>query len=194
MRSLTPSAEKICAIAVEQFAELGYDASSLNDIAAAAGMRKPSLYAHFAGKDDLFQVVYARALHAEHEYLEACFAEQVPTGELPGQRFAERLNARYQASAHLRFMLRTAFFPPSELRPVICAGFEAYLARLGELFAQALRTFAPGLEEGQQRLYGDAYLGIVDSLNVELIYAGAEAFERRLAALWWMFGMSLAKL
>ncbi|KDN98630.1 TetR/AcrR family transcriptional regulator [Pseudomonas donghuensis] len=194
MRSLTPSAEKICAIAVEQFAELGYDASSLNDIAAAAGMRKPSLYAHFAGKDDLFQVVYARALHAEHEYLEACFAEKVTAGELPGQRFAERLNQRYQASAHLRFMLRTAFFPPSELRPVICAGFEAYLARLGELFTQALRRYAPALDEQQQRLYGDAYLGIVDSLNVELIYAGAGAFERRLAALWRLFGESLARL
>ena len=194
MRSLTPSAEKICALAVEQFAELGYDASSLNDIAAAAGMRKPSLYAHFAGKDDLFQVVYARALHAEHEYLEACFAEKVTAGELPGQRFAERLNQRYQASAHLRFMLRTAFFPPSELRPVICAGFEAYLARLGELFTQALRRYASALDEQQQRLYGDAYLGIVDSLNVELIYAGAGAFERRLAALWRLFGESLARL
>ncbi|MCS5516830.1 TetR/AcrR family transcriptional regulator [Pseudomonas qingdaonensis] len=75
MRTLTPSAQKVCAIAVEQFAEHGYDAASLNDIAAAAGMRKPSLYAHFSSKDDLFEAVFERAVEAERLYVEQCFAQ-----------------------------------------------------------------------------------------------------------------------
>ena len=52
MKPLTPSASNICAVAVEHFADHGYDASSLNEIAVRAGMRKASLYAHFVSKDD----------------------------------------------------------------------------------------------------------------------------------------------
>lgn len=189
MRTLTPSAQKICAIAVEQFAEHGYDAASLNDIAAAAGMRKPSLYAHFTSKDDLFEAVFERAVEAERLYVEDCFAQC--DAVLPGARYSHCLGERYQLSAHLRFLLRTAFFPPQALRPIISAGFEGYLARLGEVFEQALGTCLPHLPAARRALYVDAYLGVVDSLSVELIYAGPEAYARRLRAMWAVFGDSL---
>ena len=113
MRTLTPSAQKICAIAVEQFAERGYDVASLNDIAAAAGMRKPSLYAHFSSKEDLFEAAFERAVEAERLYVEQCFAQC--DDALPGAGYAHCLGERYQQSAHLRFLLRTAFFPPAAL-------------------------------------------------------------------------------
>ncbi|PWB31444.1 TetR family transcriptional regulator [Pseudomonas sp. SDI] len=187
MRSLTPSAEKICTVAVEQFAAFGYDAASLNDIAVASGLRKPSLYAHFSSKDDLFEAVLECALAAERAHIEACFAEPEPT--LPGARYSHTLGERYAASAHLRFLLRSAFFPPAPLRPLISAGFEDYLARLGELFEQQL-TETDVLSRQRCR---DAYMGIVDSLSVELIYAGQAAYRRRLEALWWMFEGALGQ-
>lgn len=188
MRTLSPSAEKICVIAVEQFAASGYDAASLNDIAVAAGLRKPSLYAHFSSKDDLFEAVFERAVAAERLYVEQCFA-QAPAG-VPGACYSHSLGERYQGSAHLRFLLRSAFFPPAPLRPMISAGFEGYLARLGALFNQALD--GRSIDNARRDLYVDAYLGIVDSLSVELIYAGNEAYTRRLQALWWMFEQALA--
>ena len=113
MRVLSPSAEKICLVAVEQFAESGYDAASLNDIAVAVGMRKPSLYAHFSGKVDLFEAVFERAIEAERLYVEGCFAGD---GGLPGALYAQQLSERFLESAHLRFLLRAAFFPPADLR------------------------------------------------------------------------------
>lgn len=189
MRTLTPSAQKICAIAVEQFAEHGYDAASLNDIAVAAGMRKPSLYAHFSSKDDLFEAVFERALEAERLYVQDCFAQCAD--EVPGARYSHCLGERYQQSAHLRFLLRTAFFPPAALRPIISLGFEGYLTRLGEVFAQALGACLPHLPLARRGLYVDAYLGVVDSLSVELIYAGPEAYARRLRAMWAVFGDAL---
>lgn len=189
MRTLTPSAQKICAIAVEQFAERGYDVASLNDIAAAAGMRKPSLYAHFSSKEDLFEVAFERAVEAERLYVEDCFAQC--SAALPGARYSHCLGERYQASAHLRFLLRMAFFPPAELRPIISAGFEGYLTRLGEVFEQALRGCLPQLSAELHGLYVDAYLGVIDSLSVELIYAGPDAYARRLRAMWRVFGDSL---
>ncbi|MFS7182858.1 TetR/AcrR family transcriptional regulator [Serratia proteamaculans] len=51
---LTSAAERIAQLALEQFAEHGYDAASLNDIAVRAGIKKASLYAHFASKDALY--------------------------------------------------------------------------------------------------------------------------------------------
>jgi len=188
MRVLSPSAEKICVVAVEQFAESGYDAASLNDIAVAVGMRKPSLYAHFSSKVDLFEAVFERAIEAERLYVEGCFAAD---GGLPGALYGQRLAERFQESAHLRFLLRAAFFPPADLRPMISSGFEAYLERMGEVFGKALEQQFPRLVAQRRQLFVDAYLGVIDSLTVELIYAGQAAYERRLRAMWTIFSASL---
>ena len=192
MKVLSPSASRICDIALVHFAERGYDASSLNEIAVVAGMRKPSLYAHFKSKDDLFNAVLNLALVTERLYIEEIFANVPANNEPPGKLYTDSLSKRYESSAALRFLLRTAFFPPLELKVSVTTGFEAYLDRLRELFGASLENTYPALSATEISMFQDAYIGVIDSLHVELIYCSEGAYCRRLAALWRILGDSLS--
>jgi len=51
------TAKRIQETALKYFAEKGYDATTLADIAGEIGIKKPSIYAHYASKMDLFLAI-----------------------------------------------------------------------------------------------------------------------------------------
>ncbi|MEM1110915.1 MAG: TetR/AcrR family transcriptional regulator [Pseudomonadota bacterium] len=61
-KPLRPTAERILDAAEDLFAERGYAATSLGDVADRVGIRSPSLYNHFRNKEALYTAVLERLL------------------------------------------------------------------------------------------------------------------------------------
>jgi AcrR family transcriptional regulator len=59
---VTPRQDEILARAAELFAARGYRATSLAELAEAAGIAKPTIFHHFRSKQDILYELYARAM------------------------------------------------------------------------------------------------------------------------------------
>ena len=62
---------RIIDAAMQHFAEHGYHAARVGDIAATLGIAKGSIFQHFGSKDGLFFEVYKRAVRSFSKYLDA---------------------------------------------------------------------------------------------------------------------------
>jgi AcrR family transcriptional regulator len=71
--------ELILGVAGATFAQDGYHGASMDEMAAAAGVSKPMLYAYFGSKEGLYLAYLARAGRELIERLEHVFATDDPT-------------------------------------------------------------------------------------------------------------------
>ncbi|MGG4605899.1 TetR/AcrR family transcriptional regulator [Paenalcaligenes sp. Me131] len=189
--ALSPSAERICQAAILHFSEHHYDGASLNEIAAAAGIRKASLYAHFKSKDELYLAAFNRALAVELEHVQHCFSHS-DTAPL-GMQYCQSLQERYIKAPTLRFMLLAAYLQPASLKAALDEGYEDYLQLLNDRFRETLLAAHPALATHTRAItqFSSAYLGIVDSLHVKLVYTNGQEFQGRLSALEMLLTTSL---
>jgi len=90
VRSADPNAKRLQIIqaAAAVFAKSGYDAALMDDVAAAAGVSKGSLYDYFRNKEDLFYAVFE---WFQRRLLDASVAEIAPGTDARAQvaAFAE---------------------------------------------------------------------------------------------------------
>lgn len=76
----TRTRARIVAAAVEAFGRDGYGATSLDEIAAAVGVRKQTLLYYFANKPDLFAAAAAEAAQAVYGSLDGALRRHDPGG------------------------------------------------------------------------------------------------------------------
>ena len=81
-----PTEDQMLDAACAVFAAQGFANASMEAIAARAGTTKPTLYARFGAKDQLF----ARAVRREHELLNSWIAKAYAAG--PDEPFRQRLH------------------------------------------------------------------------------------------------------
>jgi len=167
---------QLLSVALEVFARQGFHATSMNDIADAAGITKPVLYQHFASKRQL----YLELLGEVADRLLGSIAEAVSTAGNPREQVERGFAAYFQwvSDDHDSFTL------------LFGSG-----ARRDEEFAEAVRnvesTIAaaiaglirpPDIDPLHQRTLAFALVGLAEGTSRHLVAAGEPFDPARVAA------------
>ncbi|WP_026589962.1 MULTISPECIES: TetR/AcrR family transcriptional regulator [unclassified Bacillus (in: firmicutes)] len=190
------TANRIKAVALSHFARYGYEGTSLANIAQEVGIKKPSIYAHFKGKEELYFTCLEAALQKDLQ----CFTDDMENfSESSTEALLVNLlkgyAKRFGESEESMFWLRTSYFPPDAFREQIIEKANAHIENIRELL---FPVFKRANEQGELHNIEikdalEAYLCLIDGLMVELLFAGLNRFKTRLNASWKVFWNGLSK-
>ena len=172
-----------------RFAVQGFDATTMNEIAADVGIKKPSVYAHFRNKDELFLNLIPKIVDDELNH-----ARQVLQGgdgiKQQLRAYLEGIQERFEQSHQVRFWIRTLFAPPVHLYDVVMQPMHVFMEDLENIIRQALAQ-SPLANQENTGLSVDTlamtYMALIDSLQSELLFGGAHKYKRRLESVWIVF-------
>lgn len=185
------SARDIRLAAIRLFGQQGYTATPLSAIAAAVGIKAPSLYAHFRSKEDLFRTVFDEAVRMELQELMAAMTPEASASD-GLRRYLEETAGRFESSLHLPFLLRSIYLPPASLAAHIRERDQVFSAELVRRVEEALlrqTASAPlGMSPAEAAL---AFTGILRGIHAELLYAGPGPAQRLTQALWRTYARAL---
>ena len=153
---------QVLTVASELFAAKGFEATSIRDIATAAGMMSGSLYYHFASKEDLYIAVQDASISKIFNAVE----QAIPGIADPW----DRLEAA--AIAHVEAMLDrsgfrvlvTPLFPPGldkTVRDALVAQRDRFERRIDGVIAEL-----PLPESLDRRIFRQHYLGALNWIPV----------------------------
>ena len=148
----TQRREQLISIGRELFAERGFDATSVEEIAARAKVSKPVVYEHFGGKEGLYAVVVDREVRSLLDRLSAALTAGHPRElleqaalalldyievETDGFRVLVRESPILSATGSFSSVLNDV---AHQVEHILGAEFKArdYDPRLAELYSQAL--------------------------------------------------------
>ncbi|WP_038343891.1 TetR/AcrR family transcriptional regulator [Acinetobacter sp. A47] len=178
------TAAKIQKYALERFAKQGFAATSLNEIATDVGIKKPSIYAHFKNKDELYLSLIPIMIDEELGY-----AKTVLQG---GQQLRQQLSdylvsieQRFNNSYAVQFWMNALISPPVHLYDQVIEPMHVFMAELEQLFTQVIRDSGinPTPHTLEPQIFARVCMSFVDALQSELIYGGKEKFRLRLDAI-----------
>ncbi|MGK7377566.1 TetR/AcrR family transcriptional regulator [Planococcus sp. 1R117A] len=189
--------DEILHTALSYFANEGYEGASLGKIAEAVGIKKPSIYAHYSGKDDLFFSAMEYALKSERRHLATYFTDMKNEPlEVLLLGYFEWFIKDLEGNEHMKFILRTMYFPPARLEKEIAEV-------INPLFDQMHRHLTRVFRERERRekiLYSDdfsscslAFITVIEGTITELVYSGTAAYRKRFEAVWPIFWRGLVK-
>ncbi|CAH0241407.1 hypothetical protein SRABI80_02762 [Peribacillus frigoritolerans] len=158
---------------------------------------RDSLYAHFKGKDDLFLQVLRDAketeLSSKLQYFRKVDSKN-PEKDLYG--FLQLVIDLFQKNEHIKFWLRMSFFPPAHLEKEIGQEVidieEKVQAILECKFHDWINAKLIVEDEAITPTY--AFLGVVDSILLELVYGNDEKrLNDKLSASWKVFWRGISQ-
>lgn len=131
--------------AVGVFAENGYHAASMNDVAEAAGVTKPVLYQHFSSKRELF----VELLTAIGDELRDTIAKATADAAGPRQQVEQGMRAYFRFVDTKTDSFKVLFGAGARRDPEFAAFARAVEESIAESIAQLI------VVDGQQAAHGD---------------------------------------
>jgi TetR/AcrR family transcriptional regulator, cholesterol catabolism regulator len=131
---------------VEQAAALfdarGYFGTNLEDVAAAVGLRKASLYHYFTGKDDILRLIHTDFLAWTMEREERRRAYDLPPAQHLLEIVSDTLEVIGRRPGHVRVFIEHYRDLDDETRRHIVAERERYTTMVEEVIRQGVETGA----------------------------------------------------
>ena len=166
------TADRLLDTAELLFAQQGYEATALRDIAAAANIQQPGLYKYFESKDALYRQVLQRALQPLADEMEAAIKHPPDTASF--NTLTDRLTDVLAQHPNVSMLLiRSMLSAPSD-RDEIGMAWVARLADYGRRITRA----AEYETEGQ-----DLALQIIAIFNLLFGYFWAAPLTRELSGI-----------
>ncbi|MDR1608436.1 MAG: TetR/AcrR family transcriptional regulator [Deltaproteobacteria bacterium] len=180
---------KLQLAALSLFAELGYDLTSMSMIAARAGIRKSSIYAHFDSKESLYLSLLDPIIEKELAFLDNQFkSPQIATFR---QCIVSCMTRFHEDPPVLKFLLRSNYLPPAELAPQILPKSRHFYLTILNQTEKSLAKM--GVPKKSLKELAHVYSGLLDSHLLTLIYC-PDITQTRLKALWPLFKKHLESL
>ncbi len=185
-RRLTGQARRAQLVEVGRavFAKRGYEATSVEEIAARAHVSKPIVYEHFGGKEGLYAVVVDR----EMDYVVRRVTEAIATGT-PRQRVEQAALAflTYVKDHPDGFAILAHDTPLVSPSSGMASLLNDLAERVGDVFAATFK--AAGYDPRASPIYAQALIGMVTFVGrwwTEARKPAVEEVAAHIAALAWM--------
>lgn len=165
--------ERILEQALALFTDKGYEGASMDDIAAAVGIRKASLYAHYSGKEAIFAAIFADILTEYEAFIDALAA---PAAGRAAPEHLEHIFGTFirycWQSPRMYFWDRYFYYPPAFLREEIqqktLETQQVFLARITAVAAEGVRRGEIREKSPEKLALAFYYLMIGLSMSVKL--------------------------
>lgn len=170
--------EQLLEAARDAFAERGYHATAMDDIAERAGVSKPVLYQHFASKDDL----YLGLLDVQAERLVRLVEEALAATEDNAERVAGAVEAYFAFVDQEDAGYRLVFASDLSANPRVRDRLDRCVEACAGAIAQTIQTDT-GMPAEQAQLLGVALTGLAQACAENWVAAGRTVPRERAAAL-----------
>jgi AcrR family transcriptional regulator len=151
--------EQLLATAEQVFAERGYRAASMEEIAERAGVTKPVLYDHFGSKDGLLAAVVARSGAAIRESTQTAIA----AADGPADALQRGLRA-YFTFIEEHATAWSVVLTEVEATSAASAQLDSVRHGLAEFVAELIAAELPDCDIARARLYAQAVVGATERL------------------------------
>ncbi|MCM3217796.1 TetR/AcrR family transcriptional regulator [Niallia taxi] len=182
-------------VALKHFALHGYEGATLALIADEVGIKKPSIYAHFKNKEELFIQTYLDSVKEElnfsKEYVE--INKNTVLSESLSNYITEHIK-RCEENNNTKFFIRTSYFPPEKFKELIREEANIYVDQLEQIISLLIEKKKQVLKHGiKPGGATSAFLTLLDGLTVELLYGTTKRLKERREESWNVFWQGIEK-